>query len=101
MTGHSAAEERSKPALMLFVAGDSPRSSRARHHLQRALREHGLDDMTVEIVDALREPRTVLAHRIFVTPTLTTSPPTESVLHGDLSDRAALDRFLDGVLERH
>jgi circadian clock protein KaiB len=85
--------------LMLFIAGDSPRSSRARAHLRRALEARGVDPGRIEIVDALREPQRVLEHRIFATPTLTAQPITESVLYGDLSDRDALDRFLDGIFE--
>jgi len=100
MNGKGVAKERAEPGLMLFVTGASPRSSRARHHLQQALQERGLDETVVEIVDALREPRRVLSHRVFATPTLTTCPPTESALYGDLSNRTTLDRFLDGVLHQ-
>lgn len=99
MSRGNATTDGAEPVLMLFIAGDSPRSSRALKHLRQALEARGIDPGRVEVVDALHEPQRVLTHRIFATPTLTAAPPTENVLYGDLSDREALDRFLSGIFE--
>jgi len=99
MASEHATTKSDQPALMLFVAGDSPRSTRAHERLARALEARGYDTDNVEIVDALREPARILEYRVFATPTLTARPPTASALYGDLSDTEALARFLDGILE--
>jgi len=86
-----------RTTLLLFVAGNAPRSRRARSHLEEALAQRRLDNVHVEIVDALQEPSRALQHRIFATPTLMVDPPADAILYGDLSDREALDRFLRGA----
>ena len=85
-------------SLMLFVAGNSPRSNRAVRQLNEALETRGIDPSAVEVVDALRQPRVALEYRIFATPALIARPLSDGALYGDLSDREALDRFLDGML---
>jgi len=90
-------DETEAPGLLLFVAGDSPRSRRARERLVAALEARGLDAGAVELIDTLREPAAALRHRIFATPALTANPPTDAVLYGDLADDEPLQRFLAGL----
>lgn len=84
--------------LTLFVAGDSPRSRRAREVLRRALAERGLDPGALELVDVLAEPERTLEHGVFATPALVLRAhgATRS-LYGDLSDERGLARFLSGA----
>lgn len=84
--------------LILAIAGDAPRSRRARDNLKRALAALGLAIEAREI-DVMVEPEQGLAYGIFATPALLRldggGPP--QVLYGDLSDEAHLQRFLDGL----
>ena len=88
---------RERPSrLVLLVAADAPRSRRARGHLATALEAADLGKVTVDEVDVLREPREALKLGVFATPALvwTNGASAQSVLYGDLSDDAALRRFL-------
>ncbi len=82
--------------LTLFVAGDAPRSQRARANLAAALARLGLDPATTREIDLTADPAQTLAFGIFATPALlrirTAGEP--EVLYGDLSEGPALERFL-------
>lgn len=81
--------------LLLLVAGESPRSRRARMALQEALAEQGIDRSCLETVDVLAAPETTLEHGVFATPALLLYQGGRlSTLYGDLSDRARLTGFL-------
>jgi|AntRauTorcE11898_2_1112593.scaffolds.fasta_scaffold00528_12 circadian clock protein KaiB len=82
--------------LVLFITGDSPRSLRARANLAKALKRAGSDAETVRAIDLLADPAAIGRHSIFATPALIRMHGGEqhAVLYGDLSDAAALDRFL-------
>jgi circadian clock protein KaiB len=82
--------------LLLLVAGDAPRSRRARTNLAATLDAEGFADLDVEEVDVLRDPRQALNLGVFATPALvwTDGSSALSVLYGELSDRKALLDYL-------
>lgn len=83
------------PRLLLLVAGDSPRSRRARTALNEALAERGIDGTCLETVDVLAAPESTLEHGVFATPALLLYQDGRlSTLYGDLSDRMRLAGFL-------
>lgn len=85
--------------LILAVAGDAPRSCRARDNLRRALETLDADVQPREI-DLLTEPEHALAYGIMATPALMhVRGGDNAVLYGDLSDEVRLTRFLKGLLE--
>lgn len=96
MSRHSPTSGESEQHLILFVAGDSPRSSRARANLERALDSAGMGDIAPREIDLLREPEQAVVHGLFATPALlrTGEGRSPAVLYGDLSDRDSLMRFL-------
>jgi circadian clock protein KaiB len=76
----------------LFVAGQSPRSTRAVENL-RGLAEGvlGAGDFELVVVDVMEDPAQAEAHQIMATPTVIkrTPEPVRRVT-GDLSDTAAV-----------
>lgn len=85
--------------LILAVAGDAPRSRRARDNLRRALEAQGTNTEPREI-DLLAEPELSLTYGIMVTPALIhVGGGNNAVLYGDLSNETQLTRFLEGLLE--
>lgn len=75
--------------LTLFVAGDSPRSRRARANLGRALVAAG----PAREVDLLATPQEAFRYGLFASPALVLTDAQgrpQSVLYGDLSDEPAL-----------
>jgi len=86
--------------LALLVAGDAPRSNRARSHLQEAMRDAGLPHTIVDEIDVLREPLVAIRFRVFATPALVAvrDDRAAAVLYGDLSDPGAVRRFLLDVV---
>ncbi len=84
--------------LMLFLAGDSPGSRRARSNLASVLGDYDLDDSAVTFVNVLTEPVMALDMCVFATPALIYgADETEISLYGDLSDAEALRGFLEGI----
>lgn len=96
MNTHSGSAAESPHALTLFVAGDAPRSRRARANLAAALARLGLDPATTREIDLTADPAQTLAFGIFATPALlrTSTVGEPEVLYGDLSEGPALERFL-------
>lgn len=82
--------------LILFIAGDAPRSRRARTNLATALERADRSAVQLREVDVLHEPVAAIDHGIFATPALVRphSSGTPIVLYGDLSDNDALNRFI-------
>jgi circadian clock protein KaiB len=84
-------KRRSNGALhfVLFVAGSSPNSVRARAVLESlCATEAPGRKVRVEVVDVLQDPGRAMAAEVFVTPTLLRlEPKPEMRLLGDLSDR--------------
>lgn len=75
----------------LFIAGSSPRSTRAVENL-RALCEANLDgDYALEVVDVTERPADAESQSIMATPTLIKhAPDPVRRVTGDLSDRDAV-----------
>lgn len=97
-----ANDSASRARVVLFVAGDAPRSARARSNIDGALVAIGDAALEVEVVDVLREPGRTLEHGVFATPALTcTGNATSHVLYGDLSDTRALHDFLRHCARAH
>lgn len=81
--------------VRLYVAGDSPNSTKAVANLRAALVELSRSPDDVEIIDVLRAPERGLRAGVLVTPMLVrVSPLPERRILGNLSDRA----ILHGVL---
>lgn len=83
--------------LILFIAGDAPRSQRARANLAAALGRAVQDTPRLREIDVLCEPVAAIEHGIFATPALVRpqSHGASAVLYGDLSDASGLNRFLN------
>jgi circadian clock protein KaiB len=75
----------------LYVAGESPRSTRALENL-RGLAERALaDDFRLEVVDVIEDPAAAEAQQIMATPTvIKREPAPERRVTGDLSDLEAV-----------
>ncbi|HMI89207.1 MAG TPA: circadian clock KaiB family protein [Polyangiaceae bacterium] len=77
--------------LCLYLAGDSPNSALAKTHLRTAIAHLAKEDVTLELVDVLRDPARGLRDGVLVTPTLVRVAPTpEQRVIGNLRDRSAL-----------
>jgi circadian clock protein KaiB len=77
--------------LRLYVAGDSPNSLQAKGNLEAAIARLPKGDVTLELVDVLRDPERGIRDGVLVTPTLVrVAPPPEQRLIGSLRDRGAL-----------
>lgn len=87
--------------LILFIAGDAPRSRRARANLAAALEQADRSAARLREIDVLREPVAAIDHGIFATPALVRPQDSGApiVLYGDLSDTGSLSRFLDLIEE--
>lgn len=82
--------------VILFIAGDAPRSRRARANLASALEAAGLQGCWPREVDVLREPAAAIRYGMFATPALlrTGEDNAGTVLYGDLSNTAKLSGFI-------
>ncbi len=84
---HTASEEAVDLRFHLFVAGNSPRSTRAIENLRRMIDEHLEEGCEVEVIDVLESPGRAEDDRILATPTLVKeSPLPKRRITGDLSD---------------
>ncbi len=98
--GHDSGNGATRKALILVVYGESPRSMRARENIRKALDARGLDPRTIKTVDVMTEPERALELRMVSAPQLIVGDlRSDQYLHGDLSDRECLDRWLDEMLE--
>jgi circadian clock protein KaiB len=88
--------------LRLYVAGTAPNSARAQENLAALCQGLTPDQMTLEIVDVLREPLRALQDKVFVTPVLRRLAPLPEVqIIGDLSDVGRVRQALGlGEVER-
>jgi circadian clock protein KaiB len=93
MTQRTQRQKR-KPArlvLRLYIAGGSPNSVRARENLRAAIAGLPNEDVSLELVDVLREPERALRDTVLVTPTLIrVAPAPEQRVIGNLRDRSVL-----------
>lgn len=77
--------------LRLYVAGASPRSSRAIANLKAVCAEHLADDYQLEIIDLYQQPDLAADEQIVASPTLVKKLPLPlRRLVGDLSDKNRL-----------
>jgi len=82
--------------LVLFVAGDAPRTTAAVENLQRALIEFADRNFQLEVVNVFESAGRAIAHRVLVTPTLL-APGSSRRLVGDLSEPTQLRYFLQTI----
>lgn len=82
-------------SLTLYVAGDNAFSRQALANLQSIVVDAELS-IGVRLIDVLKHPDVALEKRMFVTPALVIahSSGTESLIIGDLSERAKVLRML-------
>lgn len=73
--------------LLLFIAGDSPRSREAAANLARLCAEQLEGEVEVETVDVVERPELAEAYRILTTPTVVRDAPApRRRATGDLGD---------------
>lgn len=83
--------KRAALVLRLYVAGDSPNSVRARENLRAAMAGLPTEEVSLELVDVLRDPERALLDAVLVTPTLIrVAPEPERRVIGNLHDRTVL-----------
>lgn len=101
MNAGSEQHEAKGDELILFIAGDAPRSRRARANLAAAFQQAHRSAPRLREIDVLREPVAAIDHGIFATPALVRPQDSgaPSVLYGDLSDTDSLHRFLALIAE--
>lgn len=99
MNSSEEGAESTVPTLTLFVAGDAPRSRRARENLGAALESLGRESITPLEVDLLEHPEQSISHSVFATPALlrTGSDGEINIIYGDLSDERKLLDFLRSI----
>ena len=95
---HEKADDNHELLLILFVAGHSPRSMKARANLERILTESGHDMSVVEVVDVLTHPDIALDRNIFATPALIPAQGNYGPLYGDFTYQGALESYVTGIL---
>ena len=85
--GKRSGAEATRYAFRLFVAGNEPNSTAARHNLARLCKTHLEGRHRIEVVDVFKSTTAALKHRVLVTPTLMLIAPRPGVtLLGSLSD---------------
>lgn len=97
MSRQHAGGEEDVEQLILFVAGDSPRSRRARSNLAQALQQAGLAHLRPREIDLLVEPEHAVTYAMLATPALLRAAAgggVQAVIYGDLSNNDTLMRFL-------
>jgi len=82
--------------FVLYVAGDSPNSARAKLNLQRLCETHLAGRHAIAVVDVLANPMGAVTNGVFATPTLVKRGPgaVRSIL-GDLSKTSDLLAVLE------
>ncbi len=74
--------------LVLYVAGQTPKSTAAIENLRRICDEHLPGQYTVEVIDLRLQPHLAREHNIVAIPTLVRELPTPMrKIIGDLSDQ--------------
>ncbi len=73
--------------LLLFVVGEELNSRQAKANLQRIIDGHFSGSVDVDIVDVLKDFRSAIDNKVFVTPALVvTGNGAGATLYGDLAD---------------
>lgn len=95
-TDASAASERRRVRVRLYVAGEGPNSTAAVRTLRDLLTSPAGKHIELEIIDVLQSPERGLREGVLVTPMLVKlEPRPERRILGNLSDRAALLAVLE------
>src|ERR1700760_3220346 len=75
--------------LILYVAGNTPKSAAALHNLQKYCEEHLKDQYKIKVVDLLINPQLAEGDQILAVPTLVRKVPVPiRKIIGDLSNEA-------------
>ncbi len=76
-----------KKKLILYVAGQTPKSIAAIANLERICAEHAPEEFAIEVIDLKTQPQLAREHAIVAIPTLIRELPTPiRRIIGDLSD---------------
>jgi circadian clock protein KaiB len=88
MSEGQAMDNEAKPRkLVLYVAGQTPKSVTAIRNLERIVAEHLAGQCEVEVIDLREQPQMAREHNIVAIPTLVRSLPVPvQKIIGDLSD---------------
>ena len=74
--------------LLLFIAGQTPKSVLALENITKYSKEHLRDKYSIEVIDLLKTPQLAEEHEIFAIPTLLRKLPKPfRRIIGDLSDK--------------
>lgn len=80
--------EKSEWILKLYVAGLTPRSTKAIENLKKICEENVPGRYTIEIIDLIKNPRLAAGDQILAVPTLVRQLPAPArKIIGDLSDK--------------
>ena len=91
----AAKGDRAKYVLRLYVAGMTPKSTRAIANVKRICNEHLAGGYELEVIDIYQQPKLAKGEQIIATPTLIKKQPLPlRRLIGDMSDT---ERFLVGI----
>ena len=91
----AARRDRVKYVLRLYVAGMTPRSTRAIANVKRICEEHLAGRYELEVIDIYQQPKLAKGEQIIAAPTLIKKLPLPlRRLIGDMSDT---ERFLVGI----
>ena len=91
----AARRDRAKYVLRLYVAGMTPKSTRAIANVKRICNEHLVGRYELEVIDIYQQPKLAKGEQIIATPTLIKKLPLPfRKLIGDMSDTG---KFLVGL----
>jgi circadian clock protein KaiB len=91
----AARRDRAKYVLRLYVAGMTPKSTRAIANVKRICNEHLAGRYELEVIDIYQQPKLAKGEQIIAAPTLIKKLPLPlRRLIGDMSDT---ERFLVGI----
>lgn len=90
--------EEGRVVLRLFVAGSTPKSTRAVANLRAILEENLPGRYDLEVVDLYQQPELAKKHGLLAAPTaLKTDPPPVRRIIGDMSDESRVLSALEIV----
>lgn len=75
--------------LVLYVAGQTPKSIKALANIRKYAEEHLKGEYSIEVIDLMKNPQLAAGDQIFAVPTLVRKfPEPMRKIIGDLSDEA-------------
>lgn len=82
--------------LMLFVAGQGPKSLLAYANLKKVCETHMRDKHTIEVIDLAKQPALAKEFQVIAVPTLIrANPPPQKRIVGNLSNQEKMVAELD------